>query len=83
MEQLEPEEQVDHFLSRLNYNVLQSNDVLQAGNKEKDNTKTSSELVLSKVGLAGASSAFFSAFAILAGILGYAVSTQIYNSIDI
>ena len=83
MEQLEPEEQADIFFSRLNSNVLQSNDVVQAGNKEKDTTKKSSEFVLNKVGLAGESSSFFSALTILAGILGYALSSHIDNSIDI
>ena len=38
---------------------------------------------MNKVGLAGASNTFFSAIAILAGILGYAVSSHIVNSIDI
>ena len=38
---------------------------------------------MNKVGLAGASNAFFSALAIFAGILGYAVSSHIDNSIDI
>ena len=38
---------------------------------------------MNKVGLAGASNAFFSSLVILAGILGYAVSSHIDNSIDI
>ena len=38
---------------------------------------------MNKVGLAGASDAFFSALTILAGILGYALSSHIDNSIDI
>ena len=83
MEQLDPEEQVDHVFSCLNSNVLQPNGIVQAGNKDKDTTKKSSEIVLNKVGLAGASNAFFSALAILADILGYAVSSHIDNSINI
>ena len=38
---------------------------------------------MNKVGLAGASNAFFSALAILADILGYDVSSHIDNSIEI
>ena len=38
---------------------------------------------MNKVGLASASNVFFSALAILAGILGYNVSSHIDNSIDI
>ena len=83
MEKLDPEEKFDHVLSCLNYNVLQSNDVVQAVNKEKDTTKKSSEFVLNKVGFAGASNTFFSALAILAGILGYDISSHIDNYIRI
>ena len=83
MEQLNPEEQVDHALSCLNSNVLQSNDFVQTRYKGKDTTEKISEFVLNKVGIAGASNAFFCALAILAGILGYYASSHIDNSIDI
>ena len=48
-----------------------------------DTNKKSSEFVLNKDGLAGETNIFFSALAILAGILGYAVSSHIDNSINI